>query len=235
MIGHLLIRLALGVAAVALFLALVLLAAIGIVEAHFQGDATFPADCALVFGAAVYASTQPGPAIVRRIATAADLYRSHQVNRLILTGGRGEGNRASEAEVMKRQAILEGVSASDIVTEDQSHSTWENLLNSRNLTSDCKSVVGISDAYHLARIELLARRMGWTELKTQPAEIRPDRGSENRSVLREAVAYIYYAFHIDEWISTDAIQKHLPFAGSQMLSMTGGFQKDALVSSFYLT
>ncbi|HVW67145.1 MAG TPA: YdcF family protein [Candidatus Peribacteraceae bacterium] len=208
-LSHLLLRIGLILAALALFFVLVLLAAIGIVEAHFQGDARLPADCALVFGAAVYASTQPGPAIVRRVETAANLYRSHQVNRLILSGGRGEGNIASEAEVMQKQAIDDGVSASDITLEDQSHSTLENLLYSQNLTSRCKSVVGISDAYHLARIALLADRLGWKNFTTYPSDIRPDRGSENRSVLREAVAYLYYAFYVDAWIPTEMIQKHL--------------------------
>lgn len=203
-------------AGVCAILIIAVFSAMGIVYAHFNGDAQLPADCALVFGAAVYASSQPGPAIVRRVSTASSLYRLHQVNRLILSGGRGEGNQASEAEVMKKQAMMAGVRASDIVLEDQSHSTWENLLYSQNLTSHCKSVVGISDAYHLARIELLARRLGWKDLKTIPAAIHPESGSENRSVLREAFAYLYYAFHIDRWISTDTLQEHLPVGGQKV-------------------
>ncbi len=173
---------------------------------QFGGNAVLPADCALVFGAAVY-NGYPGPAIVRRVSTAADLYKNHQVHKLILSGGRGEAGQVSEASVMKQQAMQLGVLSADITVEEASHSTEENLLNSRNLTLKCSSVVGISDAYHLARIELLARRQGWTDLQTLPATIRPQEASERNSVLREAFAYLYYDFYFDHWISSSALEK----------------------------
>lgn len=177
------------------------------VKQHFQGNGTVPADCALVFGAAVYGSV-PSPAITRRVSTAAALYRDKKVKKLILSGGRGEGNRQSEATVMRREAIELGVSANDIAIEDQSHSTWENLLYSKNLTSQCSSIVGISDGYHLARIELLAERQGWENFGTIPAAIRPPEASEHRSVLRETFAYLYYALWMNEWMTKESLLKN---------------------------
>lgn len=176
------------------------------VREHFSGTATLPADCAVVFGAAVYYNL-PGPAIVRRVTTAAELYRTQQIKTLVLSGGRGEGNRASEATVMQREALRMGVAAADIILEDKSHSTWENILYSKNLTSRCSSVVGISDGYHLARIELIARRQGWGELKTFPADTRPPTESEDKSVFRETVAYLYYLLRLDYWITTESLQE----------------------------
>lgn len=183
------------------------------VYSQFDGDTeALPADCAIVFGAAVYGNSIAGPAIVRRVSTAAHLYRNGQINRLILSGGKGVGNARSEANVMRSEAIGQGVSASDIVLEEESHSTWENIQNSKNLTSGCKSVVGISDAFHLARIELVARRQGWGKLPTIPAGNRPQPMSEQQSVLREVFAYIYYAFYMDTFVTKDVLkEKFTPY------------------------
>jgi uncharacterized SAM-binding protein YcdF (DUF218 family) len=160
---------------------------------HFRGDAVFPADCAVVFGTAVHPVrtdhgeilyTGPGPGILRRVATAAALYRSGKVRRLFFTGGTGEGMEESEADVMRRMAVVQGVSYGDIVVENRSHSTRENLENTRSLASSCGSVVGVSDAYHLARIHVLSWAMGW-HLQTYPAAERPNLAFEAQSVLRE--------------------------------------------------
>ncbi len=166
------------------------------IVAKFNGDALLPADCAIVFGTAVRtASSQSqgfegaGPGILRRVGEAALLYRSHQVRHLYLTGGRGEGAGESEAVVMKRVALAEGVASADITTENRSHSTWQNLLFTRPLTAGCTSVVGISDRYHLARIEVLASLMGW-HLRTYPAHLTAGMLFETESVIREALGIL---------------------------------------------
>ncbi len=168
------------------------------VHESFEGNAEFPVDCAVVFGAAVYRGSYPGPAIVRRVAAAAELYRNHQVNRLILSGGRGEGNAQSEAFVMRREALKQGVDMQDIVIEEQSRSTLENLRYTQNLTSDCSSVVAISDQYHLGRIRLLAWRLGWFGLQIYPAQDRePVTGTERWSFQREVFGVLYYGMFLD--------------------------------------
>lgn len=175
-------------------------AAFLLVISGFAGNADLPADCGLVFGAAVYGYDRPGPAIVRRISTAARLYNEGMVKRLILTGGvgRGGGVSLSEASVMREQAVSYGVQVFDIRTEESSHSTMENLQFSRELVDDCQSVVGISDAFHLTRIRMLAFRQGWHNLTVQPADTRPNAGSELKSVVREVFALLYYGFYLDK-------------------------------------
>jgi vancomycin permeability regulator SanA len=166
----------------------------------FGGNAQLPADCGLVFGAAVYGYDRPGPALARRIATAARLYNEGQVKTLILTGGvgRGGGVSLSEASVMRTQAIAYGVKVFDIRTEDASHSTIENLTFSRELAKDCKSIVGISDAFHLTRIRMLAfRQGGWDHFTVHPADDRPTAASEMKSVVREVFAFLYYGLYFD--------------------------------------
>ncbi len=171
--------------------------AYAMVYSTFDGTAELPADCAIVFGAAVYGQNLPGPAIKRRVEAAVELYKKGVIKRLILSGGKGSGVRTSEADVMRALATENGVKGTDITIEDQSHSTWENIANTRNLTLDCESVVAISDQYHLARIELLAWRQGWSALDTVSAADRPPEQSEQRSITREVLAYLYYLLYFD--------------------------------------
>jgi len=171
------------------------------VQSQYEGNAAFPADCALVFGAAVHvkldnegaiAVTEPSPALLRRIETAAVLYREKKVKKLILSGGLGEGKKEPEATVMRRVALLSGIDPEDAILEPNARSTKENLLLSRLLAKDCESVIGVSDRWHLARIEFLAESVGWN-IGTYPARGRPPWYAELRSVLREALGLIYYA------------------------------------------
>lgn len=167
----------------------------------FSGSGQLPADCAIVFGAAVYGTQYAGPGIVRRVGGAGEYYRQGLITgKVILSGGTGTGNKLSEAQVMKREALKQGIPAEKILTEDESHSTLENLLYSRPLAKDCKNVVGISDKYHLARIDLLARRLDWDNFSTVPVQGSPTKEFERQSVIREIIAYMYYALHADAFI-----------------------------------
>ncbi|TSC57683.1 MAG: hypothetical protein Greene041619_1018 [Candidatus Peregrinibacteria bacterium Greene0416_19] len=159
-----------------------------------------PADCAIVFGARVHAMTDergnrlfaPGPGIARRVDTALSLYREKEIRKLFMTGGKSEPERASEASVMRQRAIDSGVAPADIIVEGDSRSTLENLRNVRPLAGDCRRVVAVSDDYHLARIRYLAHRIGWKDLRTHPASPRAATGFWIRSLLREALAILWY-------------------------------------------
>ncbi len=187
-------RLLLAVVILAVLISGILAGTLSHVLSRFAGNATFPADCGLVFGTAVrpvydrgaIVYTGPGPGILRRVAAAADLYRTGRLKKVFLTGGRGEGMAESEASVMQRIAVVQGIRLEDIVIEQESHSTVENLRHSLPLMEDCMSIVGISDRYHLARIELLAARTG-QPIMTYPAEANAGAAFEARSILREAL------------------------------------------------
>lgn len=179
----------------------------------FDGNAVLPVDCGLVFGAAISGRNTAGPAIVRRVAGAAELWRDEQIQTIILTGGKGDSWRFSEASVMRQEAIRYGVDGRDILIEDAARSTKENLAKSRPIVEEhCESVVAISDQYHLARIRLLAKKAGWGSLRTYGVPERPALG-ESRSILREWAAYLYYAFGADNVFEFDEYDDGL-MAGS---------------------
>lgn len=161
------------------------IALIGHVVSQFDGNAVFPADCAVVFGAAVHGTGTAGPGITRRVTTAANLYQNGDVQKLFLTGGKGDENKESEAHVMRKVALLHGVDPEDIILEEQAKSTIENIMLTSPLMSDCNSIVGISDRYHLARIAYLG------DIQTHPATTLPTRAFEVRAILREVAAFLY--------------------------------------------
>lgn len=173
------------------------------ISSQFEGNAELPADCAVVFGAAVHKESKSGPGIDRRVSTAAGLYMEGNVDTLFMTGGKGSDDLDSEAEVMERTALKYGVNAKDIILEENATSTWENLQLVRPLTEehDCNSVVAISDAYHLARIQYLAKQQDWEDLRTLPAANRPDRKFELRAAVREAFGLTYY--FLNQYIPVD--------------------------------
>ncbi|OGJ59507.1 hypothetical protein A2881_01485 [Candidatus Peribacteria bacterium RIFCSPHIGHO2_01_FULL_55_13] len=175
-----------------LALAIAILALTARILIAFEGDAFLPVECGLVFGAAVHRTDDPGPGITRRTSTAARLVHEGMVDRLIFTGGRGAASNESEAAVMRGVAMRRGVDPAIITLEEEATSTWENLVYARPLVADCASIVGISDHYHLARIQYLAQLQGWGKLPVYPADTPPNDAFTIRSVAREVAAMLYY-------------------------------------------
>jgi len=171
------------------------------IVAQFDGtEPAYPVECGLVFGAAVGKGSTPSAALERRVKKAAELYNAKYITTLIFSGGKGSEWQESEAAVMRKVAMLNGVDPDDIVLEEESTSTWENLELSKVKVYDCTTIVAISDRYHLARISLLAKKQNWSNLETAPARRSPSLISEAKNVLREAVGIIYYALNGDSLI-----------------------------------
>lgn len=152
-----------------------------------------PADCALVFGSVVHGDSLPGPGIRRRVETAAALYSTDLVQTVFMSGGIGRSEQASEAEVMKRYALRLGVPLKDIVTENLSTSTLENIrLSAQNERfKTCNHVVAISDGYHLARIAMIMQWLGLSNVSYQATALPRTDLFFLRSTARESVALPY--------------------------------------------
>ena len=120
-----------------------------------------PADAAVVLGAAVR-TTGPSPVYVERINHAVELYRSGAVKYLIMTGGKGLGERVAEADAGRDRAIAAGVPASAILTETRSRDTQENLLNVKPIVAahNIGKVLIVSDPLHMARAMQMAADAG---------------------------------------------------------------------------
>jgi uncharacterized SAM-binding protein YcdF (DUF218 family) len=174
----------------ALIVASILLSTLFVIS-QFGGNAAFPIECAVVFGSAVHKTEQPGPGIRRRTETAVHLLEKGSVERLIFTGGLGEGNRLSEARVMRNEALRLGVDPTVMRIEEGATSTWQNVKFVVPFVKDCNSVVGISDRYHLARIRFTAWRQG-LRMAVYPAEQTANPFFEIRAIVREALGNLVY-------------------------------------------
>ena len=88
------------------------------------------ADAAIVLGAAAWGDA-PSPVFQERLNHAADLYRLGQVRFIIVTGGIGEGKNFSEGAVGREYLLQKNIPEAALLTEETSHTTWENLYNTR--------------------------------------------------------------------------------------------------------
>jgi len=82
---------------------------------------------------------------------------------LIVSGGKGDDERTSEAEAMASYLVHRGVPADRLVLEDQSRNTDQNLLFSKTIMDElrpgARATVVTSD-FHAFRAALIARRLG---------------------------------------------------------------------------
>ena len=100
---------------------------------------------------------------LKRRLDAALLY--HQVCssvKIIVSGGQGKGEDVSEAYAMAQYLREHGVKDEQIMLEDQSRTTRENLRFSKAYLEELKTPVGIvTNNFHLHRSCALANRLGY--------------------------------------------------------------------------
>lgn len=118
------------------------------------------ADAIVVLGAAQY-DGRPSPVLRARLDHGIALWRRGLAPRLVVTGGRGEGDTTSEAAVGRRYALRQGVPDRVIVVEPQGRTTSESMRGvARLLDATARRVILVSDGYHLLRVRLVASRNG---------------------------------------------------------------------------
>jgi uncharacterized SAM-binding protein YcdF (DUF218 family) len=152
------------------------------------------ADAAVVLGAAVW-SNQVSPVFRERINHAVDLYRSGRVRKIVFTGGQGNRNEPTEAAAARDYAIQNGIPATDILIEQRSHTTYENVVNAKQLADahGLKKVLIVSDPMHMKRAITMAHNIG---LDADPSPTPTTRYTGLRSqfaeLSRETFYYIGY-------------------------------------------
>ena len=122
-----------------------------------------PADAAIVLGAAVW-SSGVSPVFRERINHGIDLYRKGKVRKLIFTGGQGNPGEPTESAAARDYALQSGVPLQDILIEQKSHTTYENILYAKQVADaqGIKKVLIVSDPLHMKRAVLMARDAGLT-------------------------------------------------------------------------
>ena len=124
-------------------------------------DERMPADAIVVMGAAQY-DGRPSPVFAARLDHAIDLFHDGVAPRLIVTGGKREGDRTTEAASARRYAIEHGVPEEAILSEDVSRTTLQSIRRVGALMRDkgMGSAVFVSDPSHMLRVLRMASDEG---------------------------------------------------------------------------
>ena len=118
-------------------------------------------DHVIILGCQVGDDGSPLPLLRGRIDKALEYaaQRKEQTT-FVCSGGQGADEVISEAECMKRYLVSKGISEADIILEDKSTSTFENMKFSKEKLSDDAKVLFSTSDYHVLRSGIIASRAG---------------------------------------------------------------------------
>lgn len=174
-------------------LALVLLAAyvaITFIQVYraSRHDGARPADAIIVLGAAQY-DGRPSPVLQDRLDHALELYEADLAPRIVLTGGRQEGDRFTEATAGYNYLREHGVPDEALLKEVDGKSSWESLAASARflIARDLTTVVLVTDDYHAFRAGAIADDLG-LDASVSPSDTRLSGAGELRQLTRETAA-----------------------------------------------
>ena len=127
---------------------------------HFKKNHAL--DHIVVLGAGL-SGTKPTPLLRSRIDKGIQVYRNNPGSKLIFSGGQGKDEVISEACAMSGYAISQGVPDTDILLEDRSCNTDENIRFSAELMKKdqpdrTSSFAIVTSSYHLMRALMIAKR-----------------------------------------------------------------------------
>ncbi|MFI5232307.1 MAG: YdcF family protein [Gemmatimonadales bacterium] len=142
-------------------LAILWLASMAAVLTWALEDDARKADAIVVMGAAQYKG-KPSPVLRMRLDHALALWQRGLASRLVLTGGIGEGDTVSEAEVSRAYVMAHGVPDSAILLENDGRTSAQSLRAAADLLheQELRTAIVVSDPFHMLRLEILGRRYG---------------------------------------------------------------------------
>lgn len=153
--------------------ALVYVMAFAYVAGASRQDHRGPADAIVVLGAAQY-DGRPSPVLQSRLDHALALYQQGVAPWIVLTGGIGAGDTASEAVVGQRYLVARNVPPEVLVVRPEGRSTEASIRSVADWMKQegQRRILFVSDPFHMARLRLEARRMG-IEAYTSPTRTSP--------------------------------------------------------------
>lgn len=120
-------------------------------------------DYIIVHGCGLSEGEKVSPLLRGRVDKAVRIYnKCKQPSKLVVSGGRGDDEKVSEAEAMKSYLLEKGFPEKDIIMEEKSRTTFENLKNVRDML-DADGVkhryIFVTSNYHVFRTSLFAKKL----------------------------------------------------------------------------
>ena len=121
------------------------------------------ADVIIVLGAGL-SSDGVSPVFRERLNHSITLYKEGYADKILVTGGLGEGSYLSDAYVAGMYLLDQGIPQEDILLEEESEQTITNLVNAKKLMDEngFSSAIIVSDPLHMMRSMLIAKDEGIT-------------------------------------------------------------------------
>lgn len=121
-------------------------------------------DYIIVHGCGLLGGTRVSPLLRGRVDKAVEIYRKLNGRaKLVLSGGQGADEKLTEAQAMKEYLAGQDFPQEDIILEDRSATTYENLRNVKEmLDTDGQKhrYIFVTNDYHVFRTSLFARSLG---------------------------------------------------------------------------
>ena len=117
---------------------------------------------------------EPSILLRDRLDRALDYLEDHPDLTVVVSGGQGDNEPVTEARCMADYLMERGVEEDQLLLEERSHNTDQNLRYSRELleAEGCdlsQGVVVVSNGFHLTRARMLAERAGYDSVSTLAA------------------------------------------------------------------
>lgn len=153
-------------------------------------------DAIVVLGAAQY-DGEPSPIYEARLRHANYLFEEGFSETVVVTGGKQEGDRFTEAEAGESYLIDKGVPADRILLETEGRTTLASLKAVRSMApaQGIDTVLLVSDPMHSERIKRIAYDLGFNDAWTSPAsylELNRSRATKFKELVREIASLLAY-------------------------------------------
>ncbi|ODV54066.1 YdcF family protein [Lysinibacillus fusiformis] len=154
------------------------------VEAKADGSASYM----IILGAKVKPGGVPSLSLKSRLEVAVPYLVKYPQVKVIVSGGQGPDEDRTEASVMREYLEQNGIDATRIIEEDQSTSTYENLVFSKELLpKETKKITIVSNDFHLKRAKYLAESL---DFEVDVVSAKTPKSVEAKLKIRERAALL---------------------------------------------
>ena len=127
------------------------------------------------------------PTLADRLDVAVQYLNQNPETKVVVCGGQGEDESATEASVMAKYLIDKGIEANRVYQEDKSRRTAEQFIFANRVLPLGKTVVVTND-FHILRSIMLAKRSGVHDVSGLSAPLAFNNGDKYVALIREPLA-----------------------------------------------
>ncbi|OTQ07324.1 hypothetical protein B5S43_01615 [Gilliamella apicola] len=127
------------------------------------------------------------PTLADRLDVAVQYLNQNPETKVVVCGGQGEDESATEASVMAKYLIDKGIEANRVYQEDKSRRTAEQFIFANRVLPLGNTVVVTND-FHILRSIMLAKRSGVHDVSGLSAPLAFNNGDKYVALIREPLA-----------------------------------------------